>query len=324
MQGFSKSSERIEERGKRLSKKTRSNHHLLAKLAAGWVIILAVIVFGARRLFHVDAENNKHSASQSLAKDVTLEEDMVLLNDAGPACNATLSSFLAAPSPEARNQFVLSPISTAARMARFHSLDSMENIDRRGLSLANMSVLRLPSRKAIETQWTSINGHSLDAVFVEENGEWRLDWEHYSRYSSCPWVLFLAGGETDCGEFRLLARKRLTNEPKKTDDIRLLLYAPRFGHASETGFQSPEFQVKPDSKNGRMLDAAFQLKHSGKPVFDTNLTSLDPEGLIRVRVKVRRIVENKERRFELEDVIACHWYSTDDPGVRIPEQAAEK
>lgn len=317
MQGFAKSSDRRDERGKRSSRKPRPNH-ALAKLAAGWVIVLAVIVFGARWLLHADSENTKPSASLAPVKKVTPKEDLTFVNDAVPACNATFSSFLAAATPEARNQFALSPITTAVHMARFYSLDSMENIDPRSLTLVNKSVVRLPSRRAIETQWISSSGHSFDAVFVEEKGEWRLDWDHYARYSDSPWVLFLAGGETDSGEFRLLARKRLSDDPEKTDDIRLLLCAPRFGHASETGFQSPEFLIKSDTKNGRLLNAAIQLEQSGKRVFGASLPSLDPDGFIRVRVKVRRIVENGERRFELEDVIACHWYSTNEPGVEIP------
>lgn len=50
----------------------------------------------------------------------------------------------------------------------------------------------------------------------------------------------------------------------------------------------------------------------------------DPESLIRVRVKVRRIKDDEGSRFELVDVVACHWYSSDDPGVEIPEQEPGK
>jgi hypothetical protein len=41
-------------------------------------------------------------------------------------------------------------------------------------------------------------------------------------------------------------------------------------------------------------------------------------------VKVRRIKDDMGSRFELVDVLACHWYSSDDPGVEIPEPESVK
>ena len=102
----------------------------------------------------------------------------------------------------------------------------------------------------------------------------------------------------------------------------MVLYAPRFGPSGETGFQSPEFLFKRDTRDGRLLDAAFKLDREGARVFGVNIPNINPEGLIRVRVKVRSVEIEGERRFEIEEVIACHWYSVDVPGVEIPEQPA--
>jgi hypothetical protein len=101
-----------------------------------------------------------------------------------------------------------------------------------------------------------------------------------------------------------------------------VLYAPRFGFTTEPGFQSPEFLIKRDTKNGRLLDAAFKLERENKRVFGGKFPNNNPEGFIRVRVKVRRLEENLERGFELEEVVACHWYSVEAPGVEIPDQPA--
>ena len=305
------------------SLRKRKPNYLMLKLVIGWALGLFVIVYGARKVWQEDAPIRKSRLTAPAADAITVE-DIALLNEAGPLCNRTFSGYLSAGTPEERNQFVRTPITTAARMARFYSLNPLLNIDPATLRLAGSAVLHLPAGRAIETQWNSDDGRRLDAVFVEENGEWRLDWDHYARFSDYPWSLFLAGSGEPQGEFRLLARERLAEMRKDKESISIVLYAPRFGYANDTGFQSPEFLIPRAAKNGRLLDAAFQLEKNGQRVFGVKLPSSTPEGLIRVRVKVRRVVENMERRFELEEVVACHWYSTDVPGVEIPEQPAEK
>jgi hypothetical protein len=209
-------------------------------------------------------------------------------------------------------------------MARFYDLNPQVTLVPQSLSPAHSAILNLPTGRAIETNWKSADGRVVDAVFVEQDEEWRLDWEHFVRFSTYPWSLFLAGSDEPEGEFRLLARLRLADERSDADDLSIVLYAPVFGAPDQTGFQSPEFLVKRDTPNGRLLDAAFKLEKSGSRVFGVDIPNPNPEGLIRVRVKVRRIEDDQGRRFELLDVIACHWYSVDVPGVEIPEAPPEK
>ena len=300
--------------------KKRKRSYLMLQIILGWSVLLAAIIYGARWKWGEKPVDHKNSVSHASAKIVVPEADVILLEKAAPLCIRAFSGFLAAGTPEQQNQFVLSPITTAARMARFFSLNPLVVIDPQKLALTKYAVLHLPDRRAIETYWNSSDDREFDAVFMEENGEWRLDWDHYVRFSEYPWPLFLAGSGPEQAEFRLLARERLAEERKNADTISIVFYAPRFGSRTETGPQSPEFLIKRDSKNGRLLDAAFKLEKDATRVFSVNLPSATPEGLIRVRVKIRRIEEAGERRFELDDVAACHWYSHDAPGVEIPEQ----
>ncbi len=302
----------------------RKRRYFMAKLVIGWSMCLLAIVFGVRILWQDDPQLSKPFVSQAAAKSVVPGEDIALMTKVAPLCNETFSNFLAARTPEERNQFVLTPITTAARMARFYSLNPQIDIVPQTLTLIGSAVPHLPGRQTVETQWRSTDGRLLDAVFIEENGEWRLDWDHFARFGDYPWALFLAGGGSDHGEFRLLARERLAAERKNEAAISIMLYAPRFGYTGEMGFQSPEFLIKRDTRNGRLLDAAFKLDRSGGRVFGGSLPNINPEGLIRVRVKVRRVEHDSERHFELEEVVACHWYSADEPGVEIPDQPAEK
>lgn len=311
-----------EHRGKRTVKKRR-NRHFMFKLVGGWTLLLALIVFGARTLWPEDTTDKRPATNAAPTPTIT-DEDLALLKDGGQKCTEAFSGFLAAGTPEERNQFVLTPVSTASRMARFYSLNPLANLDPATLSLEQSAVLHLPGGTAIETLWNSQNGRKIDAVFREEEGEWKLDWDHYARYSDYPWSLFLAGSGAPEGEFRLLARERLAEERKDADTISIVLYAPRFGHPGDVGFQSPEFLVSRASKDGQLLDAAFKQARGGKPIFDSKLPNLNPDGMIRVRVKIKRTEVNMERKFEITGVTACHWYSVDDPGVEPAKPAEEK
>jgi hypothetical protein len=296
----------------------------MVKLVVGWTAVLVAILLFAEKFWKDKEEDRVVATPPAAEKVIRSAEDQVFLNEASPLCNQTLSGFLTAESPEQRNQFVLSPIDTAVRMARFYSMNPLTNIDPATITARDASVVHLPDRKSLELHLGSPDGRLLDVVFMKQNEEWRIDWDHYVRYSDMPWALYLAGSGEPEGEFRLLARERLADERKDADTISLVLYAPRFGYASSTGYQSPEFVVRRDSPDGKLLDAAFKMEREGKRVFGVNLPSINPEGLIRVRVKIRRTDTDLGRRFEIEKILACHWYSIDDPGIEMSETAVEK
>ena len=307
------------------SSKKKLSYGLVVKLAIFCSLGMLVIALKVIMVMSDESLQNQNSKNnETQARDVTAEQNDILLNEAIPRFNLTISGFLASGTPEGRNQYVSDPVSTAGRMADFYKLNPLLSIDPRTLFLAQRAALHLPAGKAVELDYSSKDGLQLDAVFLQENGEWRLDWDHFARYSKYPWPLFLAGGGEAMGEFRLLARQRLADNLKNTDAISLVFYAPHVGHSTELGSQSPEFLINRDSKNGRLLDAAFNLEKSGNRAFGVKLPSNDPEGIIRVRVKVRRIDENGERHFVLEDVVACHWYSVDEPGMEVPDQPLGK
>ena len=311
-------------RSKRTVRK-RKNRHLMIKLFLGWSLVLVLIVLGARRLWPAaPPESQSHSAPRTDEAPAMTGEDLRLFQNAGPKCGEALAQFLAAGTPEKRNQFVLSPVTTASRMAHFDSLNPIPNINPATLELTASGLLNLPGGKAFEAHWKSDDGKVIDAVFRQENAEWRLDWEHFARYSDYPWPLFLAGTGPDEGEFRLLARERLAEERKGEETISLVLYAPRFSNPDEAGFQSPEFLVSRNHRDGQLLDAAFKLARSGGRVFGGKLPNLDPEDMIRVRVKVRRSEGELGRVFEITSVIACHWHSLEDPGVEPSAPAKEE
>ena len=293
----------------------RKNRYFMLKLISGWTLVLVVIVVGARNLYH-SAPPEPPQAAAKQQKTALSEEEARMLRTAGTECGRVFEGFLTAGTPETRNQFVLSPVTTASRMARFYSMNPLTQIRPETLQLAASGILHTPEGQAFQARWESSEGRSYDAIFRRENNEWRLDWEHFARYSDYPWALFLAGEGPEEGEFRLLARERLAEERKNEPTISIVLYAPRFGSPREVGFQSPEFLVARDQRDGQLLDAAFKLTREGGRVFGGQMDEINPDGMIRVRVKVRRHEEELERKFEITGITACHWYSINDPGVQ--------
>lgn len=314
---------KLPERGKQTTRKRKSGYFMFG-LLAGWILFIGLIIVGARMLWPEAQEIRKSVGREEAASGKMTEEEVSELNEIAPVCNNVLLGFLSAGTPEERNQFVLDPITTAARMARFYELNPIVNIDPATFSNSGAALLRITGSHAIETQWQSADKRRLDAVFIEKNGEWRLDWDHFARYSDYPWALFLAGSGPAEGEFRLLARERLAKERKNEGSISIVLYAPRFGYTEESGYQSPEFLIRRDTRDGRLLDAAFEQQRKGQRPFGVKLKSMNPEEMIRLRVKVRRVEQDAGRRFELEKVVACHWYSTEEPGIEITETPETK
>jgi hypothetical protein len=295
----------------------------MLKLACGWFLVLAVIVLIARHYFPERKAEEQAAAPKSLEK--SSNEEQVVYTEAWNQCSLALSNFLAAGTPEARNQFVFQPVKTASRMARFYGLNPIVSMDPSALTFSEHAVLDIPGGKQLESFWKVSDGRMIDAVFRQENGEWKLDWDHFVRYSDYPWALFLSGTGNEEGEFRLLARERLAEDRKNAESISIVLYAPKFGNPRDAGFQSPEFLVSRKTREGRLLDAAFNLARRKKKVFGSTSSNIDPEGMIRVRVRVSRKEVETERKFEITKLIACHWYSVDDPGVEpMPESLSEK
>lgn len=296
--------------------KRRKNRHLMLKIFGGWLVLLIIIFVTVRNLYH-DESSEKAAASEPVGdrpEDLNPDDDFIQKH--AQACATTFSGFIAQTAPEQCSEFVLTPTGTVGRMARFQTYNSLPKLEPESLRVESQTLLHFADGNGIELRWTTKDGMRFETLFREAREEWKLDWEHFARFSDYSWSLFLAGSGPDECEFRLLARERLVEERKDKDKtISVVFYSPKFGQPLETGFQSPEFLVPRDTPAGRALEAGFRDAAAGKQPFGSKLPSPNPDGIIRVRVKVKRIETNGERRFEVTDVPACHWYSSNEPGT---------
>lgn len=296
---------------------------LLFRLVIIWLMLLILLVIAARSWWR-EEESDGTAPMVSESNPVIEKEDFAQLEQSVDKCKATMVGFLQAVLPEERSQFVWSPVNAILRMTRYQDLNPIAKVSPPTPNSSQWSVVRLGDEKAVEGIWVNEDGRSFEALFREGQEGWLIDWEHFVRYNDMPFPIFLSDDGNAEGEFRLLARERLADERKDLSTISIVFYAPVFGRPAETGPPSPEFLIQRDSREGKLLEAAFAAVKNKKRPFNAKAFNLDPEGMIRVRVKIRRSGEMEARAFEIVELKACHWYSTDLPGFDVGKEGEVK
>ncbi len=246
------------------------------------------------------------------------DDDGTLLADATGECRKVFSGFLAAEEPEAQSQFVMNQFQSLPRMHRFREHTLVARLEPGSLAGRESALIHIPGRKALGIHYLSPSDQLVDAVFFEENGAWKLDWEHFVRYQPEMWGLFCTEQGGKESEFRLLVRERVIRDSADTSLMHLVFSPPRFGRPKESGQPLVRLTIQRESPEGHLLSAAFKLRKEGRSPFHCDLAPVDDEDMVRVRAVIRRTDERDEegdRKFELVSIKACHWMSVDEPGV---------
>ncbi|MES2996477.1 MAG: hypothetical protein V4733_06675 [Verrucomicrobiota bacterium] len=303
----------------RMSTRRRKTNRLAFKLVVAWSVFIVALFLIGRCVRSNHKETKRPDRSTDAGTSMTAA-DAKILATARSGCLQTLHGFLAAKTFSERGSFVFSPVETTAKMAVFYRQNAPDLPDFDELSPVGWSVIRIDDNPAIEMRAVlpQSPGRQFDFVFRQNDGnEWRLDWEALVIYREHRWPLFLAGVGPDEAEFRLYARERTLKNDQPGEKISVVLYNPQLGNPQDVGRQSPEFLIPRDSADGNRLAAGFQMEKEGKRPFASRLPSTDPDGLIRVRVRVRRRKTDDGLKFDIVKVAACHWYGTDQPGEPV-------
>lgn len=309
-----------DEDGLKRTARKKPQKNMMMRFLVVWIFIMAMAVWIRIHYVRLDEEKqNREEARRSMVEGTMADQKVALLNEALPDCHRSLAGFLTGGTPEMRNQFVFDPISNAATMAVFYGMNPLEKVDVEKLRRTAQEPLTVGNERMISTRWKEAEGAEFDAVFRNDTGTWKLDWEHFARYSDYPWTLFLAGEGPEEGDFRLLARRLLGGDAEQQSGGRtaIVLMAPVFGQPSETGAPSPEFVMERRSDAGLLLGAAFSAQAEGEALFGAEEKAMEPAGLVRVRVRIRREAIGDEFKFHLEEVLACHWISSSNRGYDL-------
>lgn len=296
-------------------KKPQKN--LMIRFIAVWIFIMAMVVW--IRMHHVrldEEKKNREELRASILEGTMADQKTAFIDEALPDCHRSLAGFLMGGTPKARSQFVFDPVSNAAKMADFYGVNPLEKVDSEKLRRTAQESLTAGGERMINTRWKEDGAAEFDAVFRNDKGTWKLDWEHFVRFSDYPWMLFLEGEGPEEGDFRLLARRLPGGDVVQQSGGRMaiVLMAPAFGQPSETSAPSPEFVMGQRSDAGLLLGAAFDARARGEGLFGADGDLMQPAGLVRVRVRIRREAIGDEYKFHLEEVLACHWISSSSRG----------
>lgn len=289
-------------RSKEGRKRSRSRLGLFVAL---WLLALIGLMAAVKIFSSSDAD------SEELGFGMMTENESLLSNQYY-ACKTKVIGFLEGVAPENRAEFVLNSAEALKKMAGRQRKLSYRSSEAEPTESV-LQVIETPRGKAIESVWEFDGGKKVEAVFFQdEQGEWKIDWENMVRYSDQDWAVFLAGGGSEEGEFRLLARRRSIEDSGKIASI--VLIGPQVGAPGELGASSPEVAVDPDSRIGRVLAAAFAKRDAEEGIYGSQAFTMDPKGMIRLRVEMIR-EEDSDRQFVIREILACHWYHFDELGL---------
>lgn len=288
---------------KRRHRHGRRKARALMIFVIAWGTILGVAAVWTKRRWSDAAPSA--TAEDPRAMGGQAMEDQRLIQDQLEACGNRLEEFLAASDISGRSPHVLRAERALPRMVRFQQ-DNPIFPSTLPLAIESYKVLHTPAGRVIETLWKQGGDQFVEAVFAEEAGEWKIDWDAFVRMRTEPWALFLAGQGEGAGEFRVLARERIGANGRDAQYIGLVLYTSRPGHPDEAVSPSPEVKVERDSPMGRQIEEAFVARMKGFGPYGSQLVRHDPDEMVRLRVRMSRHGE-AEREFQITELIACHW-----------------
>lgn len=304
--------------------------HPRKRFSALWAILIIwfvaiVVVFLANYPINQSNPLQEVMDDQSLlAKQPippALSQEEQFLDKALPQCAAVLEGFLSAETVDVQLPLVLADEGIALRMKRHQAENARLIVDPLTIVQTASTLLYLPEGKTVLTHWETPDGASFDAAFRQHDGKWRLDWDHFVRYSDLSWALFLAGfGENDEAEFRLHARRRVASGSDPRNSIGVVLSAPLRRHLKEGGYGRPVEGIPLSQADGKLLRMAFDREKAGIPIFGGKFPNINPQDRIRVRVRVRRIVDEEGLSFRITQVLACHWLTSKASGMKSLDQ----
>ena len=298
------------------------------RLVTIWVVLLAGIVLLAQFLGS-RLENTGNPAEPepgTTAGELRPEQDMALLRETVNRCQQFLFGYLNAATQEERSQFVLGQAGAIGRMGRFFEQHFLPRVETDTLTVADAAFLQIPGHDAVEVRWKGPSNLLIDCVFFKDDGEWRLDWDHFARYQPELWGLFCTEPGEKEAEFRLLVRERIMREGTSITEMPLVFAPPRFGLPKDSGQPQARLTILRGSRDGKVLTAAFDQRKAGLAPFGSGLAPADDEDMVRVRAVIRRSDERDDegdRKFELVAIKACHWLSVDDLGVTLEDESGE-
>ncbi|MGB2403371.1 MAG: hypothetical protein ACPIA7_08165 [Akkermansiaceae bacterium] len=294
-------------------------------IAISWLVFVVVVV---AIVFYFNRSSAKfatetRSSQQELEKQKDAEKQKMKL--ALPKCMMVIKSFVNAKTASAKAQFVHDGVRLSREMEAYYA----EQADFRTPLLQARPIyyhaLNISGADAIGAICQTDTGERFEVIFILQDGEWKIEWKSFVRYSEHDWSTFLTGAGADEAEFRLYMRVMDVREDLAAGDVLVQFYKPDIfrGHKFD-GYASDVIRVPAYSIQGKLLRDMIQRadETKGGDLVGMQFADFDPKQLHRVRARMRsKINAKQELEVHLVRLIANHWY---DPVVVEKSGLAEE
>jgi hypothetical protein len=240
--------------------------------------------------------------------------DQQVVNGTRDKIKKNFQGFMKLPE-KMKGQFIDRSADLSLTFSDFYEENSFPPVSGK-LTQTGVNVLKLQGNElAVESIWRDSEGYQWGAVHILDRttSRWKLDWENFAPYSTESWPKFINQLGSKEGVFRLLVRKRTTEDDKKK--ISLSFYrAPDVKEGDEEfkRTESPEI----DLLVGSDLETEFTRlwnNHQKKndPMGSILGRALDPDPTTYMRITVRLGWKDNKRDkevLELKEIIGAGWF----------------
>lgn len=300
------------------SKRSRKDYRLVKFVVIWFSLLLLVAIYVKWNFDERVAELPLNSHKAELEKVSIESMNLDVMNESKNAILQTAAEFFQASAPETLAQSCRNRPRLAQTIYNDGAKAGIFKPEEMPV-LRQVNVIRPGGVAMVETIWQDQRERKVELVFAKEENRWVIDWEAYAKSSSMPWAIFQSGEGEASGNFRLLVRERSVSQNQLDLTLSIVFYEPGFLHGSPVGQTTPEFVIRRDSDDGKMILAAIKARKEDAPIYGSMFPAADPPNTARVHVKIQRRREKGEIRFTLEKVIACHWLGIDDSGVDLTD-----
>ena len=282
-----------------------------------WILVLLGVI-ALHYFLSSDPPKSQNLELSDLNRSIKASDRIKILNQVLPECDQVIRGFLSAPTNEEYSDYVHRSMEMQPIMEAYYRDHPLYQVNVASLQRIQQQWMHIGGEWMVLTHWMDAVGENdFNAVFRKGPDGWRLDWPHFSRYSEASWQSFLAGaGKSHQTEFRLLVRQFKDEKSTRPSDQRMLivLAEPKWGKPKHAILESPVISIDLMSDEGRLLAEAFERREKKRKVGEGELDRLDPEGFVRVRVKVTRDEFGGEFRLTINELKVCHWLDSDHSG----------
>ena len=298
------------ERRKRLKKRGKLTFQLVFRWVLIWLVTVGILLFVISR-FQI---YSKRASGPSLTIEGRLEgEEREFYKSEYPKIARTFQGFLAARSVSQMSEFVLDTKQVERKMAR-HFRDGGARTSAVVLKPDPLfwNVAFEESPGFVEVVWDGGVEGFQEGVFVKVGESWKLDWEHYERYSSENWTVFSQQiGGRNVGQYRVYIEK--VSEGENNDFTRWMkvrLIPPYRDEKRGELEASDLIMLEGDEEVSLKISRLFS-EHSVQSEGYSQLWIRDKRKFRRAIVELEWVEDSTsgEERMVIRDVLADHWRS---------------